>query len=767
MRDIKPVRSAGTAATFNHCEEVTTMDTQDEKQDQDQENLGIDGEPDRLSSTEDTVRRLDPVDSHEVSGQAEMVRVDPPPDAGSPVPVWVTRPAQGWRPVIPVWLRSWRDMRAAMWWVIRFVCHTAAFHFARLPLYAAKLAAYSPRGAGRSVLGAGRWLVDSEAHPLRMSAVDHDEPEVYLKLVKERRLRVRLRFALIAAAATVSLTGILLLTNLTPQWTQWLFFGGIVGLLGWLGVPADKPIIGPAVIAYKAQRLTSDVIVRALGALGLAEINKVVKNGGGITFPAPITRDGPGWRADIDLPFGVTVTDIIDRRERLASGLRRPLGCVWPEPASNEHAGRLVLWVGDEDMNQTRPHPWPLASGGRADIFAPLPFGQDPRGRLVCVLLMFSSVLIGAMTRAGKSFALRVVLLGCALDPRVQLRVFDFKGTGDHAALEKIAHHYASGAATPAALEACMGSLRQLVNVELPRRAKVIENLPRDLCPENKITPELASRASLGLCPVVIGIDECQELFSHPDYSSEAEALCLRLIKQGAALGVLLILATQRPDRDSLPTGMSANAGIRFCLRVMGQVENDMILGTSAYKNGLRATQFTQRDKGIGYLIGAGDDPQIVKTAYLDAPAAEKITARAYALRAAAGTLTGHAVGTNDLASDTTPTVSLLDDVVAVTRSDEPKIWLETLAARLAELRPDTYGAWASADGETRARALSAALKPYGVTTTQVWAATPTGKGANRRGLLRADLHTTHQQRQQDRDRRPGPTGPPASRPPR
>jgi hypothetical protein len=39
----------------------------------------------------------------------------------------------------------------------------------------------------------------------------------------------------------------------------------------------------------------------------------------------------------------------------------------------------------------------------------------------------------------------------------------------------------------------------------------------------------------------------------------------------------------------------------------MGQTENDMVLGTSAYKNGLRATTFGPRDKGIGYLVGAGE----------------------------------------------------------------------------------------------------------------------------------------------------------------
>ena len=118
-------------------------------------------------------------------------------------------------------------------------------------------------------------------------------------------------------------------------------------VLGIVGTPADRPVTGRSVVRTQVQRLTSDVVVRALGALGLAEMNKALGKGGpGVTFPAPITRDGPGWRADVDLPYGVTVSDIVERRDRLASGLRRPLGCVWPEPASEAHAGRLVLWVG-------------------------------------------------------------------------------------------------------------------------------------------------------------------------------------------------------------------------------------------------------------------------------------------------------------------------------------------------------------------------------------------------------------------------------------
>ena len=84
----------------------------------------------------------------------------------------------------------------------------------------------------------------------------------------------------------------------------------------------------------------------------------------------------------------------------------------------------------------------------------------------------------------------------------------------------------------------------------------------------------------------------------------------------------------------------------------MDQPANDMVLGTSAYKAGIRATTFGPRDRGIGYLVGASDDPQIVRSAYLDGPATERIVVRARAARLAAGTLSGHALGEVQPAAD-------------------------------------------------------------------------------------------------------------------
>ncbi|HCU94785.1 MAG TPA: hypothetical protein DHU96_19620 [Actinobacteria bacterium] len=50
------------------------------------------------------------------------------------------------------------------------------------------------------------------------------------------------------------------------------------------------------------------------------------------------------------------------------------------------------------------------------------------RSHAVTILLMFASVLIGAMPRMGETFALRVLALGTALDPLARLRVWGTEG---------------------------------------------------------------------------------------------------------------------------------------------------------------------------------------------------------------------------------------------------------------------------------------------------------------------------------------------------
>ncbi|MFF7192669.1 cell division protein FtsK [Streptomyces sp. NPDC008079] len=644
------------------------------------------------------------------------------------------------KPILPGWLSSTKDFRANTVLVSSRAWYATRYHGLRTPWYTVRLTTMAPRGAARLLAEGRRWVWDAEAAPLRSAAVRDEDHDEYMRLAKLRGDRVRLRGLLAVVALTC---GIGLAITLYVLGDTWLYLAGAVAVLalGYAGQAVDSPVIGPAVMRTEVQKLTGPLVLRALDAIGNAKISAAIKRGGdmnGLRFTSEITRDGPGYRADLDLPWGVVADDIMEERKALASGLRRKLGCVWPGPG-DEHEGSLVLWVGDKPMNETTKPAWPLLKEGQVDLFRPIVFGNDQRMRDMTVTLMFASVVIGSIPRMGKTFLLRLLLLIAALDPRAEVWGFDLKGTGDLGALEPVAHRYRAGEDAED-IEYIVQSLREL-KAELRRRAKVIKSLPRSVCPESKVTPALAGDKALGLHPIVLGVDECQVLFEDPEHGAEIESICVDVTKRGPALGIAGIFATQRPDAKSLPPGISANAVLRFCLKVMNHQANDMVLGTGAYKSGIKATMFSRSDRGICWMSGEGDDPVIASSAFVDAVGAESVVERARVMREEYGNITGHAAG---LGPSAAPGMDLLGDILKVVAADEEKVWNERVATRLAQLRPDVYAGWEAANVTT-------ALKPWGVTAADVWGTTDDGKGTTRRGIQRADVVAAISRRDADR----------------
>jgi hypothetical protein len=159
--------------------------------------------------------------------------------------------------------------------------------------------------------------------------------------------------------------------------------------------------------------LTSTEVFDALEAIGIGKKGK-----SGIQFAAEVQRDGPGWRAEVDLPKGVTADKVLEKRAELAAAMRRPISTVWPSADRSAHPGRLVLWIAQQDPAKAARRLWPRMAKGQADVFAPLPFGFDPRGNLVEMTLMYSNLLVGGIPGSGKTSCALAIVLGVALDRR-------------------------------------------------------------------------------------------------------------------------------------------------------------------------------------------------------------------------------------------------------------------------------------------------------------------------------------------------------------
>ncbi|GII26494.1 cell division protein FtsK [Planosporangium mesophilum] len=676
---------------------------------------------DRDDITED----IDADDAESVDDSPQ--RLGGPVDAADDIPVSAFNTGQR-RPILADWARSRATLIAALRWWAKYAGYVAAYHAVRTPKYAAKTAVYAPAGLFRGTGRALHWATAEEGNwALRQAAASKGDADAWLKLdARRQRQSVWRWWVLLFAAATLA-TGLVALM-VGPAWWRWVALAVAVPLLARVGRPDDKRLTDRVSEARTYRKLTAELVRRALTSLQLAAINSAVaKDPKAISFPVDIHRDGPGHLAIVDLPYGVEAADVVARRGKLASAMRLPLDQVWPEPAPG-HTGRLALWVGYEPASQMKQPAWPLLqASARVDVFKAFAFATDPRLNTVEIDLMFRNYLFGGQPGSGKTFALRDLVLAAALDARAEIRGYELKGVGDFAVLEPVMAEYGNGF-DDETLARCFAFIEWLYE-ECRRRSKRIEHYARlGKAPENKVTPELASLKGSGLHPLVAWFDELQELMTSK-YGKDAGEILEKVIKLGRALGVIILIGTQIPDKDSLPTGITRNVNSRFCLSVADQTANDMILGTSAYKNGHRATVFQPViEAGWGILAGFGK-PVAVRSFYVDTTAAARIVARAVALRVNAGTLPNPDEQTRAV----TPDHSVLDDLAQVWPGDEKAAWNETLCALLAELRPDVYGGWEAAQ-------LTTALKPHPLVKVADVGRRIDGKATTRRGIKHTDL---------------------------
>lgn len=649
----------------------------------------------------------------DVIANAEPRPVDPP-EQGAPEGTWIAE-RQAYLaeapPVVPSWLRRIDAFIEATKWTASYYGHVTAFHALRAPVYFARLLLRSPRGAGRLVVRWGKWVADTEARPVEAKAASSADIEAWLSLSREKSRRVRPRR--IASLAVATVTGITTLVSsfLVPGWTVTAALTA-AALAGLCGKKGDKALITRYVATNVLRRLDSTEVFDALAAIGI----EGKKGRKGVEFAAEVMRDGPGWRAEVDLPPGIEATAVLEKRSALAAAMRRPISTVWPEGDRTAHPGRLVLWVAQRDPAKAARKLWPLMKDGQADVYQPLPYGFDPRGNLVEITLMYSNLLVGGIPGSGKTSCALAIVLGVALDPTAELWIYELKGSGDLDSVRPVCHRYVSGDEDED-LEAALAGMRSGI-AEYQRRAKFIKSLPASEVPEGrKVTRALAEKyPEQQLGPRVIVVDEVQELFTHAEYKDEAAALATRLIKKGRAYGIILILLTQNPDAPSLPTGVSSSVGTRLCLAVMDWRANNNVLGTGAYDRGMRATDISVDEQGTG-ILARGREGSTVRAAFIKQTEAEDIGKRALALRTAAGTLTGQAVGHRVEEQDVE---TILDHLRAIWPDGVEAVHSHRLVEALAAYRADLYRPWLEMDAAGASTALSVVLKPFKVATKQL-----------------------------------------------
>jgi S-DNA-T family DNA segregation ATPase FtsK/SpoIIIE len=334
-----------------------------------------------------------------------------------------------------------------------------------------------------------------------------------------------------------------------------------------------------------------------------------------------------------DLPAGQKVAKLQDKIEEFAGALGRDSTMVDIEKAGS--AVRTSLWITDEDpFEDTRPSPLITHKGGIDAFKDGVPVGWAKRGNPIYLPIRDSNFIIGGGTRSGKGVGAANLVVGSTLDVRVNHRIVAGKNNGewDPYAKARVAGTYFKP--NPERLLALLEALLADKN----RREAVLGKLGK-----SKLVPQAIE--GIGGLELLV-IDELAT-YTRPGKPLREEILeaLIEISAVAVGAGIFMVLITQYPSTDVIPTALAVNCTTKWAMRVDNADQSNAILGKGSSGAGRDASKFDPPRPGLGWMVnpfvGVTDK---ARSFDIDEDEREEVTLineRASKLREQAGRLTG------------------------------------------------------------------------------------------------------------------------------
>jgi S-DNA-T family DNA segregation ATPase FtsK/SpoIIIE len=253
-------------------------------------------------------------------------------------------------------------------------------------------------------------------------------------------------------------------------------------------------------------------------------------------------------------------------------------------------------------------------------IFDPVFLGLDETGVPIDVELTYRNLLIGGEPGGGKSVLLNNIVGHAALCPDVRLVLIDGKrvelGQWAEVADVFVGNAVKDGLTVLEQLQAEMDARYDWLVSQGRRKIVRSDGIPFLLC----VVDELAYFTA------TVGTKQTQDRYIN---------LFRDLVARGRAAGMIMVLATQRPSADIVPTSLRDICAYRCAFRCTTDASSDIILGTGWAKQGYNATDIPPDNnaRGIGWILAEGGIPRRFKAAYLTDSDIRRLVARAKIIR--------------------------------------------------------------------------------------------------------------------------------------
>jgi S-DNA-T family DNA segregation ATPase FtsK/SpoIIIE len=251
---------------------------------------------------------------------------------------------------------------------------------------------------------------------------------------------------------------------------------------------------------------------------------------------------------------------------------------------------------------------WRDLSAERCDLWRPVHLGLSDRGQPVDLSLIERHVLFGGLPGSGKSSGVQVLVASAAKDPTVQLLLLDPNrvqlGPWKHRSMV-----FVDDSVTESV------ELLRLVQAEISRRTRALEALPGVV---RKVSAQVLVDAGMHLWLVVI--DELAYYTSvagNQKTQADFSGLLRDIVARARAVGIIVIVATQRPTQDVVPRAVADLFPVRIAYRVNNAANSDVILGEGMAKRGFNAAEIPSETPGVGWLLGEGLKPRRFRGCWL------------------------------------------------------------------------------------------------------------------------------------------------------
>jgi S-DNA-T family DNA segregation ATPase FtsK/SpoIIIE len=404
--------------------------------------------------------------------------------------------------------------------------------------------------------------------------------------------------------------------------------GSVLAALTWIGrrTTAGELYTDRTAKIGDGDRMTDEMVNRAYRDARVIASDDVLK----LLTPCTLTADGTAWQVQFLLPSGIPAAKALGAQAGLANAFGVSVQQI--SQVKGEREDHIKLRVSLRMPFSSKPDRGPLLDVERVNLWRPIPMGVNLRGQRIDVSWVERSGLFGGEPGSGKSGAANDLLLAAALDPTVRMYLADGKAGADITPFEPIATMYDTDGDPERLLEI----LQHIWNTEIPER--------RTLAKEHgsrKLTEAMAA-VDPRVCQAVLLVDEWSSYGAAAERRTreEMERLLRLIVQQGRALGIITLAATQKPDSDSVPTGIRDILSIRWAMRCMTPEASDTILGKGYAANGHNAQRILKSQRGVGiFMSGEAAEPELSRSDYYDDDEVALLLDRAYALRKEAGTL--------------------------------------------------------------------------------------------------------------------------------